>query len=291
MSLLLILRWIYRLTLHPLAKFPGPKLAAMTSLYAMSYDLPIETSYVKEFPKWHEQHGPVIRIEPNHLHIRDMDAYNQVFKVGTKFNRDPAIYSFPFTKGSFFNKLSVKEAKPHRDMYFPYFSRAAVNKLEPILQEHVSKFLKRLGQAASDSRPVDLSLGFRCLTADSLMRYSYDRAFGALDAPDFKFPMIVAIESFFDNSTYTWYLPTVMGYVVTFISSLPRSWIQWNKPFAAALSNIDVSPSRRRTCFFSFTCRGAKSACKSYSRSPRMSQRPTCFRPHWTRSWTKAIRA
>lgn len=188
--LFIVARWIYRVTLHPLAKFPGPKMAAMTSMYAMSYDLPLKTSYIKQFSKWHKQYGPIIRIEPNHLHILDMDAYNSVFKVGTKFNRDPAIYSFPFTKGSMFNKLVVKDGKAHRDLYMPYFSRMNVQKMEPIIREHLGKFLEKLDEAGKLGKDVDLTLGFRCLMADTLMRYTYDKPFGALDAPDFEYPMM-----------------------------------------------------------------------------------------------------
>ena len=43
---------VYRLYLHPLAKFPGPLLAGMTNLYAISYDIPLKTSYTKMFPEW-----------------------------------------------------------------------------------------------------------------------------------------------------------------------------------------------------------------------------------------------
>lgn len=101
--------------------------------------------------------------EPNHLHIRDMDAYYSVFKVGTKFNRDPALYSFAITAGSFFNKLIVKEGKAQRDLYVPYYSKANVVKMEHLVRDHLEKFLTKLRGACMASEQVDLSLGYRCL--------------------------------------------------------------------------------------------------------------------------------
>ena len=49
-------RLIYRLYFHPLAKFPGPKLAAATSLYNAYYDC-IGEGLCKELPKLHRQYG------------------------------------------------------------------------------------------------------------------------------------------------------------------------------------------------------------------------------------------
>jgi len=75
--LYLLLRTVYRLLFHPLAKFPGPRLAAITSMYAAYYDLPVETSFCKEMPRLHDRYGPIVRTRPNELHIRDMDSFNQ----------------------------------------------------------------------------------------------------------------------------------------------------------------------------------------------------------------------
>jgi len=53
----LISRAIYRLTFHPLARFPGPKLAALTSMYGASFDLAKHSSYVKKMPEFHNIYG------------------------------------------------------------------------------------------------------------------------------------------------------------------------------------------------------------------------------------------
>lgn len=67
---------IYRLTFHPLSSFPGPKLAAVTSLYTAYYDI-FQSGVVKLFPELHEKYGPIIRLQPSHLHVADLEGYNQ----------------------------------------------------------------------------------------------------------------------------------------------------------------------------------------------------------------------
>lgn len=50
-------KWIYRLFFHPLAKFPGPKLAAATHLYEGYYDVVKKGRYIFEVGKMHEKYG------------------------------------------------------------------------------------------------------------------------------------------------------------------------------------------------------------------------------------------
>ena len=58
LAISLLTRIVYRLTLHPLATFPGPKLAAVTSMYGAFYDLSFtSSSYVKELPALHAKYG------------------------------------------------------------------------------------------------------------------------------------------------------------------------------------------------------------------------------------------
>ena len=49
---------VYRLFFHPLAAFPGPKLAAVTRFYGAFFDLsPSSASYVKMLPALHAKYG------------------------------------------------------------------------------------------------------------------------------------------------------------------------------------------------------------------------------------------
>lgn len=54
-----ILKSLYRITLHPLAKFPGPKLAAVTYKYEFYYDGIKGGQYLYEIARMHDEYGSV----------------------------------------------------------------------------------------------------------------------------------------------------------------------------------------------------------------------------------------
>jgi hypothetical protein len=52
--------YVYRITLHPLARFPGPKLAALTFWYETYFDVwPHDGRYTWQIQKLHEKYGSV----------------------------------------------------------------------------------------------------------------------------------------------------------------------------------------------------------------------------------------
>jgi hypothetical protein len=55
---------INRLFLSPLARFPGPKLAALTSWYEFYYDVVKKGSYIWKIKELHEQYGRLGRRIP-----------------------------------------------------------------------------------------------------------------------------------------------------------------------------------------------------------------------------------
>lgn len=48
---------IYRLYFHPLSKFPGPKLAALTLWYETYYDVWQKGKFVYEIERMHQKYG------------------------------------------------------------------------------------------------------------------------------------------------------------------------------------------------------------------------------------------
>lgn len=48
---------IYRLYFHPLSKFPGPKLAAVTHLYEFYFNIIRDGMFIWEIERMHQQYG------------------------------------------------------------------------------------------------------------------------------------------------------------------------------------------------------------------------------------------
>lgn len=69
--------------LHPLSRFPGPKLAAMTIAYEGWYDLIKVGRYTSEIQKMHEKYGVCTPREPNPQENQELDSKSQRTLVQT----------------------------------------------------------------------------------------------------------------------------------------------------------------------------------------------------------------
>ncbi|KAI9724083.1 MAG: hypothetical protein M1812_000802 [Candelaria pacifica] len=115
---------IYRLYLSPIAKFPGPKLNALTFWVEIYYDVIKKGQYFHEVDKLHQKYGPIVRINPHELHIKDRDFYNDIY-VGANVRKSDkwnlATKGFP-TSGAGFSTVPHDLHRLRRGAINPYFS-------------------------------------------------------------------------------------------------------------------------------------------------------------------------
>ena len=69
----------YRLLLHPLAGVPGPKLAAVSSVWYARHAR--DGALVLLLPALHAQYGPVVRIRPNEVIFDSPEAFRQIYST------------------------------------------------------------------------------------------------------------------------------------------------------------------------------------------------------------------
>ncbi|KAJ6161050.1 hypothetical protein N7470_004446 [Penicillium chermesinum] len=83
---------IYRLYFHPLSKYPGPRLGAITRWYAAYYawrgDLHLKNR------QWHEQYGEVVRFAPNALCFNTHTAMNTIYSTRANVQKSEGYLSF-----------------------------------------------------------------------------------------------------------------------------------------------------------------------------------------------------
>ncbi|KAF8901800.1 cytochrome P450 [Mucidula mucida] len=137
---------VYRVYLHPLKSFPGPRLAAVTNYYQGYFEVWKNGAFVQHLETLHEVYGPVVRIRPNEFWDDERPDH-----------------------------------KIRREILNPLFSRRAILKLENVVQEKVDLFVEQIHQ--HQSAAVNLFRGFRSLAMDVVTAYSYAHSFGGSPRP------------------------------------------------------------------------------------------------------------
>ena len=69
---------LHRLFFHPLKHIPGPTLAGATYLYEWYHDIYVSGQYTFKLKELHRRHGPIIRVNPDQVHIDDADYFDEI---------------------------------------------------------------------------------------------------------------------------------------------------------------------------------------------------------------------
>lgn len=229
---------IYRLYLHPLSRFPGPRLAAVTYLYGAYYDVIEDAQFVFKLGALHDIYGPVVRISPGEVHVRDSGFFETLHPGpgGRKTHRDK------WHRANRANGApgSLASAGPHalhrarRAAVNPYFSRAAIAQLEAEsirakvgllcerLQEHVSSSSAAAGAGAvgGEEEVVDVGAAMTALTLDVITEYCYGDCYDCLRDPAFAPQWKRAMQGVFESTNVTKHFI----WLLRLVNSLP-AWL------------------------------------------------------------------
>ncbi|KAL4916020.1 cytochrome P450 [Aspergillus aurantiobrunneus] len=177
----------YRLFFSPLSKFPGPKLAAITSWYEFYYDVILPAKYIFEIERMHKIYGPIVRINPHELSINDGDFYNKLYVTGNV--RKTEAYSHFFcglglddshllTQG---HDLHRRRRKPLE----PFFSRKGISNLQPLLADLSRQMMERLQALKGSGSIIQLDHLHLAYCTDLITKMSFDSYPTYLDQGDF----------------------------------------------------------------------------------------------------------
>ncbi|PQE31749.1 cytochrome p450 protein [Rutstroemia sp. NJR-2017a WRK4] len=210
---------IWRLYFSPIAKFPGPKLAALTQWYEVYYDLFKGGQLIFKLLELHEKYGPIVRINPWELHINDPDYFEELYCA----KRDKHSY---YTNG-FGLPESVVATIPHelhkirRVPFNKFFSKAMINKYSPVIQSKLDLLIARLRTMKAENKVVSMNLAYTCYAADVVNQFAFGRSYNYIEnADDFHTPIHDAI----DDMTACVHFFRMAPWIIKPIQSLP-GWV------------------------------------------------------------------
>ncbi|KAI1743354.1 putative cytochrome P450 [Xylaria scruposa] len=176
---------LYRIYLHPLAKFPGPKLAAATGWYETYIDLfqRPQGNFMEEISKMHQEYGPIVRINPHEIHICDSTWLDTLYTGPTHGKRDkypPTAYMTGTPRG-IFGTVSHELHRLRRAAINPLFSKSGAVTAVPMIYKHSEKLLARIKTQIAHVGFAEMRANFLAFATDNVSLYSTGKSRGLLD--------------------------------------------------------------------------------------------------------------
>ncbi|RDW62507.1 hypothetical protein BP5796_10809 [Coleophoma crateriformis] len=131
---------VYRLTFHPLAKYPGPVLAKLTSFYKV-YHAYIGDMHL-DVERCHKKYGPFVRYGPDNLLVNTVEGFHDIYGTGKKIKKGPS-----YVMHGPGNLIGVRDKKYFarlKRIFSQGFSDSALRDHEPKVRKQIDIFCNRM---------------------------------------------------------------------------------------------------------------------------------------------------
>lgn len=203
---LLLLRWVYRLTFHPLAHIPGPLPARISSLW-LYYHAYIgdEASVIH---KAHTQYGPYVRVSPNEVDISDADAVQPIYVSKGGFLKAPCYANFDIDgHKTIFSATDIECRAPRAKAVVPMFSTKNIRDNEAALYGCADRMVDRMEVEANTGRPVNVLNIARSLAVDAVSTHLFRENYNGTSETGPRLSVSAFVDAFVAVGRF-FYLPT-----------------------------------------------------------------------------------
>ena len=131
--------------------------------------------------------GPIVRINPDEIHIMDPDYYDTIHGSSTvKRDKHAAFVVLANAPTSSFATISHEHHRLRRKGINHLFSKLAISKFEPAIQAKVDILASRFRQTIATKDIVRADVAYNALTMDTICQYGFAQDDNFLMEPDFK---------------------------------------------------------------------------------------------------------
>ncbi|EHA50585.1 hypothetical protein MCOR02_008458 [Pyricularia oryzae] len=190
---------------HPLAAFPGPKIAAASYLYEGYWDFWRVGRYTKVIEQMHKKYGPIVRINPDELHCSDPLFVHEIY-AGPGRVRDRWQHAIN-TGGSGpiavtgFSTISHELHRQRRAPLNRFFSRQQMLKLEGEVLDYAQRTVAKMLRTEAGRGAFEIKEAFNCFTADVIGQYAFGQTMGFVDQEGWE-PSFATMVGSFLRSAY-----------------------------------------------------------------------------------------
>lgn len=157
---------VYRLFFHPLAKYPGPKLHAL-SRAPWLYKSLFQGSMARDAAELHKKYGPIVRVAPNGLAVDGAIGFPQIYqhKAGKpEWPKRRGFFHAHDEDGLIGGTLEVHRRL--RRQLAHAFSEASMYEQEPVVKQYIDSLCDRIGEKAATGEVFDIVRWFNFTTFD-----------------------------------------------------------------------------------------------------------------------------
>ena len=136
--------------------------------------------------------GPIIRISPEELHVRDPEWYDELMTTSSRPRDKSEAFAGRSGRDSIFGTVQHDHHRVRRGALSPFFSKKSVSAIEPLIQSKVDMLCTALGEYAPGGtdegragKEVELGVAYMSLTLDIISHYAFGKSYGLLELPGF----------------------------------------------------------------------------------------------------------
>jgi len=129
--------------------------------------------------------GPVVRISATEIHVSDPEFYNVLYAGGSqRRHKDLFVIRGFYCPDSGFDTRDHDIHRMRRMALNPFFSKQAVQRLEPMIQGKIDLLCTRLREFAQQGQVLVVENATMALTTDIISEYSFGYSYNALEQED-----------------------------------------------------------------------------------------------------------
>lgn len=219
---------------------------------------PNKYQYGFKLKELHDKYGPIIRINPIHVHIHDHSYLDTIYASGNAHKRDRCSWAHhsgaKTFSGAMLEAMDHDLHKMRRNATSSFFSKRNVQVLESLVVNTTNKLLARLMQdmhrdiGESGKGIVNLNYAFAGMTMDIISEYCFGEGMNSLERPQYGKQLLDILHKGIQMRPFARQFPTLFNWMF----DLPPDYVRYLAPDILPLNEFNAGLLKRISSIMEF---------------------------------------